>query len=136
MRNREYYTGGRKFRAKMLLIPVVVAAGLALVSFVVMQLWNWLLPAILHVSAITFWQALGLFVLCKILFGFGKGGGRWGGGGGRWMRHRMEEKFKNMTPEERERFKQKLGDRMCGHRGRWGNFDWEQPETEAPAPEA
>lgn len=136
MRNREYYAGSRKFRAKMLLIPVVVAVGLALVSFVVMQLWNHLLPVILHVSAITFWQALGIFILCKILFGFGKGGHRGWEGGGRWMRHRMEDKFKNMTPEERERFKQKIGDRMCRHRGHWDKFDWDQPETETPTPEA
>lgn len=136
MRDRENYRGrwcgGRK---KMLFIPFIAAGILALVSFVVMQLWNNLLPAILHVSAITFWQAMGIFILCKILFGFGKGGRGWGGGGAPWMRRGMEEKFRNMSPEERERFKQKMGDRMCGPRGRWGRFDWDQPAAEeAPKP--
>lgn len=135
MRDRENYRGrwfgGRK---KMLFIPFIAAGILALVSFVVMQLWNHLLPVILHVSAITFWQAMGLFILCKILFGFGKGGRGWGGGSAPWMRRGMEEKFRNMSPEERERFKQKMGDRMCGPRGRWGKFDWDQPAAAETTP--
>ncbi|RYZ93657.1 MAG: hypothetical protein EOP47_29400, partial [Sphingobacteriaceae bacterium] len=72
-------------------MPFAGAAFLALISFVVMQLWNCLLPAILGVSAITFWQAMGIFILCKILFGFGKGGRC----GPPWMRGRMAERFKN-----------------------------------------
>jgi hypothetical protein len=90
------------YKRRFIFIPFGIAAFLSLISFVVMSLWNCLLPGILHVGVITFWQAMGIFILCKILFGFGKGGGpgRWGGG--HWMRHRMEEKFKNMTPEERE----------------------------------
>ena len=125
---------------KFVFIPIGVAAILSLVSFIVMQLWNNLLPDILHVSAITFWQAMGIFILCKILFGFGKGGRGFGGpgGGGPWMRRKMEEKFKNMTPEERERFKQKMGDRMCHWRDYNPdvkhpfdhNWDASQPKTE------
>ena len=57
---------------------------------------------------ITFWQAMALFVLCKVLFGFGKGGRRFGGGGAPWMRRKMEERLKNMTPEDRERFKAEM----------------------------
>jgi hypothetical protein len=103
------------FRGRFIFIPIAVAAFLSLISFVVMQLWNNLLPGILHVTAITFWQAMGIFILCKILFGFGKGG-RGFGGRGPWMRQRMEERFKNMTPEQKEKFKQKMSDRMCGWR--------------------
>ena len=41
---------------------------------VVLLLWNWLLPDIFHLRRITFWEALGLLALCRILFGgFGKG---------------------------------------------------------------
>jgi hypothetical protein len=122
---------------KFILFPLGGAAILSLVSFVVMQLWNCLLPGILHVTAITFWQAMGIFILCKILFGFGKGGRGFGGhNGAPWMRHKMEERFKNMSPEERERFKQKMSDRMCGPRGRWGRYDWDtdQPKTEPANP--
>lgn len=101
------------YKRRFIFIPFGVAAFLTVISFVVMTLWNNLLPDILHVGVITFWQAMGIFVLCKILFGFGKGGGP---GKGAWMRHRMEEKFKNMTPEEREKFRAKMEN--CG-RGRW-----------------
>ena len=71
------------------------------VSFVVMGLWNILMPSIFAVRAITFWQALGLLVLSKLLFG----GFRPHSGGPRWRR-RMMERWEQMTPEEREKFKQ------------------------------
>lgn len=128
------------YKWRFLFIPFGIAAFLSFISFVVMSLWNCLLPGILHVGVITFWQAMGIFILCKILFGFGKGGGpgRWGGGG-HWMRHRMEEKFKNMTPEEREKFKEKW--QNCGH-GRWGRHGghpyekyWDDAKTEEKAAE-
>src|SRR5207237_8873958 len=35
----------------------------------VMHLWNWLLPPLFGWRQITFWQALGLLLLCRILFG-------------------------------------------------------------------
>jgi len=115
------------YRARFILIPIGVVAFLSLVSFVVMTLWNYLLPGILHVGLITFWQAMGIFILSKILFGFGKGGHRMGGGAP-WMRHKWAEKFKNMTPEERELFKAKM-EQHCG-RGRWGGrHNWEQYAT-------
>jgi hypothetical protein len=124
------------FRGRFIFMPILAAAILTLVSYVVMQLWNALLPAILHVAAITFWQAMGIFILCKILFGFSKGGRGWGGGGAPWMRHKMEARFNNMTSEEKERFKQKMSERMCGGFGdhrRGGRFSgWEDFKTEAP----
>ncbi|WP_208394681.1 hypothetical protein [Mucilaginibacter gilvus] len=103
-----------KNRKKLFLIPFGIAAILALVSYVVMQLWNHLLPEILHVGAITFWQAMGIFILSKILFGFG---GKGGPGGAPWMRRKqmMEERFRGMSPEERDHFKAQWKDR-CG----WG----------------
>jgi hypothetical protein len=109
------------YRGRFIFIPLAVAAFLSLAGFVVMSLWNYLMPVIFHLGVITFWQALALFVFCKILFGFGKGGPK---GGGPWMRHRMAERFKNMSPEEREKFKEKWGQR-CGH-GRWGeHHNWD-----------
>jgi hypothetical protein len=104
-----------KHRNKLFLIPLGIAAILALVSYVVMQLWNHLLPEILHVETITYWQAMGIFILSKILFGFGGKGGP--GGGAPWMRRKqmMEERFRNMSPEERANFKAQWKDR-CG----WG----------------
>ena len=119
------------YKARFILIPLGVIAFLSVISFIVMNLWNYLLPGILHVSAITFWQAMGIFILCKILFGFGKGGHR---GGAPWVRHKMAERFKNMTPEEREKFKQQMEYR-CGHhrwegRNKWSNYSAETAKTE------
>lgn len=112
------------FKGRFIFIPLGIAACLTLAGFAVMLLWNNLLPDILFVNTITFWQALGIFLLCKILFGFGRGGRGCGGGPG-WMRHRMEEKFKNMTPEQKEAFKQKMRNRCgpWGHRGFDKNWD-------------
>jgi hypothetical protein len=133
------------YRRKFIFIPFAVAAFLSLVSFVVMSLWNYLLPGILHVGAITFWQAMGIFVLCKILFGFGKGGhNRWGrhGRDNPWMRQKMEEKFKSMSPEDREAFKAKMKNHFCGRRDWHGRhrhpFDtnWDDFGKEAVSPEA
>src|ERR1700761_6136033 len=116
------------YRARFILIPIGIAAFLSVVSFVVMSLWNYLLPGILHVGLITFWQAMGIFILCKILFGFGKGGGHRHMGGAPWMRHKWAEKFKNMTPEQREMFRAKMEQR-CGH-GRWADrHNWDQYAT-------
>jgi hypothetical protein len=78
-------------------------------SFVVMSLWNWLMPTLFGVHVITFWQAVGLLVLSKILFG----GLRGGPGRHIFWKHRMSERWETMTPEEREKFRQGMGGR-CG----------------------
>jgi hypothetical protein len=108
---------------RVLKIGLFVALAVMVVSFLVMSLWNILMPGIFAVRAITFWQALGLLVLSKILFG---GFRPYGGGGPRWRR-RMMERWEQMTPEEREKFKR--GMRCgCGRRQ-----DVEAPNTEAGA---
>jgi len=54
--------------AKILLL-VVLIVGLALLFAVpTMLLWNWLMPVIFGLTKITFLQALGLNMLCGILF--------------------------------------------------------------------
>jgi hypothetical protein len=81
---------------------------------VVMRLWNWLLPALFGFRQITFWQALGLLVLCRILFGgfHGHGAGP-GSRARRRARERMEQRWEQMTPEEREKYRQRRGG-YCG----------------------
>jgi hypothetical protein len=84
-------------------------------SAVVMGLWNWLMPTIFEWRAITFWQALGLLVLCRILFG------RFGGPPRRMdWRHRMMERWSQMTPEEREKFMEGM---KTGRRDDWQAAD-------------
>jgi hypothetical protein len=84
-------------------IPFMIAAAVLLIGGLVMWLWNNILTAVLGVGVLTFWQAVGLLVLCRILFGGFRGrpsgGGRWSRGGPRWR-----EKWMNMSDEEREKF--------------------------------
>jgi hypothetical protein len=83
---------------------------LAAFGFVTMYLWNWLVPDWFNGPVITFWQTVGLLILSKILFsGFGKGGGH---RGGPWKPY-WKERLNRMSPEERERFKQKIQDKWC-----------------------
>jgi hypothetical protein len=74
---------------------------------IVMLLWNWLLPPLFGWRLISFWQGLGLLALCRILFGGLGHHGR----GHRGFRGRMKERCHNMTPEERERFRQAMRER-------------------------
>ena len=94
---------------------IFLAAPLAMAVFiwiggeVVMHLWNWNLPALFGWRQITFWQALGLFALCRILFG--DLGMRVRGSHRSNSRWRMGERCQPMTQEERERIRQRLQDR-------------------------
>ncbi len=57
------------------ILGVALAIGLfALYGWVVMQLWNWLMPSLFHLGTMDFWQALGLPLLIMLLF-MGVGGG-------------------------------------------------------------
>jgi len=87
-------------------------------GFLVMSLWNWLGPAVFGLRTISFWQALGVLILSKILFGGFRGRP---GYGGHWRR-RMSERWQQMSPEERERFRQGMV-RGCGNRGMEGSRD-------------
>lgn len=75
---------------------------------IVLHLWNWLLPPLFGWRQITFWQALGLLALCRILFG----GFGFHGSARSNVRRRMEERCESMTPEERERFRQRMRERF------------------------
>ncbi len=92
-------------------------AAILLFGFIVMGLWNAILPLVLGVKTITFWQALGILILSKILFG-GFGGRGWRGSP-EW-KQKMKQRFENMSAEEREQFKAEWKNR-CG--GRWGRFE-------------
>jgi hypothetical protein len=107
---------------KFFMILVFGIVAITVFSTVVMGLWNAILPAVLGVKTITFIQALGILLLSKILFGgFGPRGGC-GWHGGRAWKMRMKEKFKNMTPEEREKIKAAWKDR-CGNRWKMDEED-------------
>jgi len=88
---------------------VGIALFITLGGAVVQYLWNWLLPSLFGLRQITFWEALGILALCRILFGgFGMHGSRRSG-----PSRRMAERWQQMTPEEQERFRQGIRGR-CG----------------------
>jgi len=101
-----------RLKRLILIAPLAILGMLLFVAIggeLVLHLWNWLLPPLFGFREVTFWQALGLLALCRILFG---GFGSHGSGRSNYRR-RMAERWERMTPEERERFRQSW-------RGRWG----------------
>jgi hypothetical protein len=114
---------------KFLLFAPIGLAGIVLFTFIVgeivRRLWNWLLPELFGLPIITFWQAVGLLVLTRILVGGFSGRGRHDGGIGARVSDRIAdrisdrvadrvaERLEGLSPEERERFTQRL-------RERWG----------------
>jgi hypothetical protein len=92
------------------LAPPAVALFIAICGEVVMHLWNWLLPPLFGWRQITFWQGLGLLVLCRILFGGFHGRGH----DQSRLRRSRSERWERMTPEEREKLRQGLRSSRCG----------------------
>ena len=94
------------------LAPLAIVALLGFIvlgGWVVMRLWNWLLPPLFGWHQITLWQGIGMLALCRILFGgFGFHDGQSG------QRRRKHGHRDAMTPEERERIRQHLGERWGG----------------------
>lgn len=85
------------------------------VSWIVMLLWNWLMPPIFNLTTITIFQAGGLLILSKILFGFGSFGNSKHNKDGHW-RHKMKDKWQNMSEEEKTALKQKMKDKWTNNK--------------------
>lgn len=76
-------------------------------TFVVMWLWNWLVPELFNGPVLEYWQTLGLLILSKILFS-GIGGGH-----GDKSHYRHESKY--CGPEFlKSRWRQKFEAKMNG----------------------
>ncbi|MEO6329990.1 MAG: hypothetical protein ABIO55_13725 [Ginsengibacter sp.] len=118
------YNNKRFWFRKGLMFFLLFVGGVLLFSFIVMSVWNAILPTVLHVSTITFVQALGILILSKILFGGFRGG--WRGRHGRM--HSIQQKLAAMTPEEREKFKAEWRNKCS----RWGK---REPENTSSAAE-
>jgi membrane protein implicated in regulation of membrane protease activity len=95
---------------KFLAIAAVIILA---ISYIVMGLWNALIPDLFKGPVITYWQAVGLLLLSHFLL---HGWGRWrypNGWRHRHWRNRWEERLAAMTPEEREKYKEEWR-RRCG----------------------
>ena len=125
-----------KFRFLFILVPITFITA---ATFATMGLWNWLMPSLfVGVGTLTFLKALGIFALVRLLFG-GRG---WGG----WRRRRfafaghydpqrqaewqqrMQEKWQNLSPEQRAKFSSRCGWKF--------NFDSKNESTETKSDNA
>ncbi len=97
---------------KEIKIVAAIAFFITLFGFGTMYLWNWLVPDLFHGPIVSFCQAIGLVVLSKILFGGfhsgWRGRGHWGHDRKQWKQW-LKERIANMSPEQKEKFKNKCG---------------------------
>ena len=90
---------------------VLGIAGLILFTFVVMWLWNWLVPELFSGPILSYWQTLGILVLSKILLsGLGprhKSGRSW---------HSRDHYWSHRYPgsEWRKKFEEKMNGKVAG----------------------
>lgn len=91
----------------LVFIPLFLVAMVGLLGSLVMWLWNWLMPMIFGLPVLTFWQAVGLLVLCRLLVGnIGFGGHHHHHGHGHCAcdggQNKLRERWANLTPKERQ----------------------------------
>ena len=101
MEHKNYCTR-RKWRPFFI---ILMPAFLAVFGLGTMLLWNSVLTAVIGVSAVTYWQALGILLLSKILFGHFGGGHRWHRRPGFAMANFREE-YMHMSDEDKKKFKE------------------------------
>jgi ABC-type multidrug transport system fused ATPase/permease subunit len=116
-----------KRKCFLVLIGFLIIA--ALFGTTVMLLWNFLVPDIFGLSAISFWQALGILILTRILFGSFVSGKMMMGGMLHGYKNPIHEKWMKMTPEQRKEF---IGKRRKFGMGAFGmdHFDVEDRERQ------
>ena len=115
-----------KTKAKGFGHMIMVLAAIAGFGAIVMLLWNALLPDIFGFISLNFWQATGLLVLCRILFGDISTSA---------VRHahhhhhsQLHKKWRDMTPEQRKKFIDKR--RQFGFGGHFGKEFFDMNEHE------
>ena len=94
----------RNFRQNRGVFSLFMLIGLAAIVAAIMLLWNYLIPSIIGWTTINYWQALGLFVLTRLLFGGFHGHGFMRPPGKPEHLHHLWGKVKNMSPEERRNY--------------------------------
>ncbi|HLR37465.1 MAG TPA: hypothetical protein VK084_05440 [Chitinophagaceae bacterium] len=110
--------------------PLVFLVIITLFSVVVMLLWNGIMPNIFGLTTISFWQALGFFVLCRLLFGrISPGGFRTHEVQKHRKMNKMRKKWRKMTPEQRKEFIHKREQWRKGNHPFFSeDFPFEEPE--------
>ena len=70
---KDFFSTRRPLKIAGMIIGGILVAGLMafLFGWVIMLLWNWLMPTIFGLTTITYWQGFGIFFFAKLIFGFG-----------------------------------------------------------------
>ncbi len=104
MRNPKIYWGVK--------VAILIFLFFSVFSYIVMVLWNWLMPDLFGLPYINFWKAAGLLVLSKIIFS-GMGGKKFDKKGhhGDWKGHFVDKN--DLTPEQKQELKDKFISRWC-----------------------
>lgn len=108
MFNKDKFSSNKFKPFKVLFFVTIFLAFASAASFVVMFLWNAILPDVVGVKPLSFWQAAGLLLLAKILFG------GIGGRGEHWKNKRKgdwKNKWMSMNDEERHEMKARWKER-------------------------
>jgi len=74
------FAAGMRFCGMMFVRLFFIVVFALVLAIVVMWLWNWLMPGLFGVGAITYWQAFGLMILARLVLGtlgIGLGRFRW-----------------------------------------------------------
>jgi len=110
MRTKKYGT-----IASWFILGIFAAIGFALlIGYIIMLLWNWLMPDIFGLVTINYWQAVGIIILAKFLFG---------GFGNR----RPKRRYSNFRNRFNEKYQAKYeGTSKCDY-SKWRFYDnyWE-----------
>lgn len=120
----EWFGKRKPWKIAGMIIGGILLAGLMafLFGWVVMLLWNWIMPSIFGLTTITYWQGFGIFFLAKILFGFGGGSSDSDGGSkkknkegtvrgeiGKGIREEIRKEFKKEFDKEyKEEFEEEM----------------------------
>ncbi|MCW3463340.1 hypothetical protein [Chitinophaga nivalis] len=115
--------------AKFLVLGILF---IAVVGLATQFLWNALIPELFHGPVITFWQALGLLLLGKLLFGWHNHHRSWGD---KWNRNRewktrIKERMSHMTPEEQAKMREHFRNRCGRGFNSWYRNGWDACEPE------
>ena len=106
--NFEHERGSFFWSKRAIFIPILFVAGVFIFSGVVMFLWNSILPSITGVHFVTYWQAMGILALSKILFGGFAGRHDHGRYHHQHLGKDLRDKWMQMPPEDREKMRDEL----------------------------
>ncbi len=105
-----------RYRRRLRAFPLFILAAGLILGAAVKLLWNAILPSLLGINPISYWQAVGLLALCRILFG------NFGGPQGR--RNRPWNDYENEEPKADQQENRFFGGPPW--RNRWMNMSDEE----------